>query len=248
MLALRYRLAIAGIVTATAVAVPVAALASGPGSPAGKPSPTQVSSSAGKSPAPASAAERALAASAGISVARLEAGLGAAKQAGGNTAGGVAAFAATTGVSRATAQRVVNAVFGSAAAGEKAPSGTGASAAKSAAAQHQLSGLPEAASALAARLGVSTDTAQRAVKEISRLIVVDGRVDTASPAFAAIAHDIGVSHGAADGRLERGQALRDPPVRDARPARIPRIMSPVRVLVVDDDLAVLPVAVHRARA
>ena len=37
MLALQYRLAIAGVITATAIAVPVAALASGPGSPSGKP-------------------------------------------------------------------------------------------------------------------------------------------------------------------------------------------------------------------
>jgi hypothetical protein len=51
-----------------------------------------------------------LAASAGISVSQLQAGLVAMKQAGGNTAAGIAAFAAATGVSHATAQRVVSAV------------------------------------------------------------------------------------------------------------------------------------------
>ena len=54
----------------------------------------------------------ALAASAGISLSQLETGLRAMKQAGGSTAAGIAAFETTTGVSHATAQRVVNAVTG----------------------------------------------------------------------------------------------------------------------------------------
>ena len=52
----------------------------------------------------------ALAASAGISTDRLQAGLAAANRAGGNTAAGIAAFAASAGVSHATAQRIVHAV------------------------------------------------------------------------------------------------------------------------------------------
>ena len=57
----------------------------------------------------------------------------------------------------------------------------------------QLTGLPAAASALATRLGVSITSAERAVKEIGGLIVQNGRVDPASPAFAAIARETGVS-------------------------------------------------------
>jgi hypothetical protein len=55
---------------------------------------------------------RALASSAGISQSRLDAGVAAAKRARGNTPAGIAAFARAAGVSRATAQRVVSAVFG----------------------------------------------------------------------------------------------------------------------------------------
>src|SRR6516162_11552057 len=102
MLALQHRLAIAGVITATAIAVPVAALASGPGSPSGKPASPQASVGATKSPTPSPLP--ALAASAGISVSQLKAGLMAAKQAGGNTAAGITAFVASTGVSQATAQ------------------------------------------------------------------------------------------------------------------------------------------------
>jgi hypothetical protein len=54
----------------------------------------------------------ALAASAGISVSRLQAGLAAMKRAGGNTSAGIAAFAAATGVSHATAQRVLHTLTG----------------------------------------------------------------------------------------------------------------------------------------
>jgi hypothetical protein len=55
---------------------------------------------------------RALASSAGISESRLDAGLVAAKRARGNNPAGIAAFARAAGVSHATAQRIVSAVFG----------------------------------------------------------------------------------------------------------------------------------------
>jgi hypothetical protein len=129
------RLAVAGVITVAAMAVPPAALAYGSGSPSGKPAPPQAcATSACKSEASHAAALKsaaksaealkpaaksaepsqlpALAASAGISTDRLQAGLAAAKRAGGNTAAGIAAFAASAGVSPATAQRIVHAVFG----------------------------------------------------------------------------------------------------------------------------------------
>jgi hypothetical protein len=174
MLALHHRLATAGVITATAIAVAAAALTSGSGSPSGKPAPPQASAaSASKSAAPRSQLT-ALAASAGISVSRLQAGLGTAKRAGGNTAASIAAFAASTGVSHATAQRVVYALFGTQVI------------------KHSLTGLPAAARALATRLGVSTSAAGRALKQIARLSSKNG-VDPASSGFAAIAHDLGVS-------------------------------------------------------
>src|SRR5262249_22566236 len=112
MLVLHHRLAIAGAITATAIAVPAVALAaSGSGSPSGKPAPPQASAATASKPAVPSQLTT-LAASAGISTDRLQAGLVASKRAGGNTAAGIAAFAASTGVSHATAQRIVRAVFG----------------------------------------------------------------------------------------------------------------------------------------
>jgi predicted enzyme related to lactoylglutathione lyase len=135
----RYRrAAFAAVLTAAAVVVPVAAFASGPGSPAAKPAPSAATpapsaatpaSSAAK-PAPSattlkaksaagasnsaaiSPSSGALASSAGISQSRLDAGLAAAKRAGGNTSAGIAGFAQAAGVSHATAQRIVFAVFG----------------------------------------------------------------------------------------------------------------------------------------
>jgi hypothetical protein len=65
-------------------------------------------------------------------------------------------------------------------------------ASKSAAAQSQPN-VPAAVKALATRLGVSTDAAGRAFKQISGLINQNGRIDPASPAFAAIARGLGVS-------------------------------------------------------
>jgi hypothetical protein len=179
MLVRRHRLAIAGVITAAAIAVPTAALASGSSSPSGKPAPPQASAtSASKSKAShaaavKSAARSQLAASAGISTDRLQAGLVSAKRAGGNTAASIAAFAASTGVSHATAQRVVYAVFGT----KVTTSVT----------------VPAAVSAFATRLGVSTSAAGRALKQTAALSSKNGGVDPASSAFAAIAHDLGVS-------------------------------------------------------
>ena len=111
MVAQNHRLAIAGIIAATAIAVPTAALASGSGSPSPKPARPQASAAAaGKSPA--RSLLPALAASAGISTDRLQAGLVAMKRAGGNTPAGIAAFAASAGVTSATAQHIADAVFG----------------------------------------------------------------------------------------------------------------------------------------
>jgi hypothetical protein len=175
------RLAVAGVIAATAIAVPAAALASSSDSPPTKPAPSASGSdSLSGKPAPSSAASKsadpselpALAASAGISVSQLQAGLVAAKQAGGNSAAGIAALAASTGVSNATAQRLVYAVFGTRV-------------------DRSLTG-SAAVAALASRLGVSTSAAQHALQRISALSGQSG-VDPASGAFARIAHDLGVS-------------------------------------------------------
>jgi hypothetical protein len=179
---LRRRLAIAGVITATAIAVPAVAVASVSGSPAGqpgtaKPCASSACESKASHPAPAKSAEpsqlAALAASAGISVDRLQAGLTAAKRAGGNTAAGIAAFAASAGVPQTTAQQIVHAVFGT----EK---------------DRGKSGGPAIAPELATQLGVSTAAAQRAVNQLDALSGTGG-VDPTSPAFAAIARDLGVT-------------------------------------------------------
>jgi hypothetical protein len=190
MLVRYHRLGVAGVITAAAIAVPTAALASGSGSPSGKPAPPQASAASASTSA-AAPQLHALAVSAGISVNRLQAGLVAAKRAGGNTAAGIAAFAASTGVSHATAQRVVYAVTGTSPSGKPAsPQASAASASKSAAARSQT--VPVAVRALATRLGVSTSAAGRALKQLGALSVKGG-VDPASPAFAAIARSLGVS-------------------------------------------------------
>ena len=114
----RYRrAALAAVPTAAAVAVPVAAFASGPGSPTTKSAHSattlKTKSAAGASRSPvASQLSAALASSAGISQSRLDMGLEAAKRAGGNDSGGITDFAQAAGVSHATAQRIVYAVFG----------------------------------------------------------------------------------------------------------------------------------------
>jgi hypothetical protein len=111
MLGLHHRLAIAGVAVATAIAVPAVAMASGSDSPSGKPAPAKASA-AGTGKTAAAPQLSALAATAGISVNRLVTGLDAMKRAGGNTAAGIAAFAASAGVPEATAQRIVSAVVG----------------------------------------------------------------------------------------------------------------------------------------
>ena len=154
------------------------------GSPSGKSGPPQACvSSACKSKARHAAAAKAaaLAAAGGASRVRghqhrpLEAGLEAAKRGGGNPAAIIAAFAASTWVSHATAQRVIYDLFG----GRVIQGG--------------VTGLPAAARALAARLGISLDAAARGFKEITALSSENGRVNPASSAFAAIARDLGVS-------------------------------------------------------
>jgi len=160
------RLAIISAVAAAAVAIPAAAIAysSSPTSPG--PSPTKSSIDQ------TSSDFAALAASAGITESRLQQGLAAAKQAGGNSSAGVAAFASAADVSADTAQRVVTTVFGT----HEDRSVTG----------------PSAAAALASTLGVSIPTAQSALQRIGALSGKGG-VDPESVDFAAIAHDLGVS-------------------------------------------------------
>jgi hypothetical protein len=116
------RAALAAVLTAAAVAVPVAAFASGPGSPPTKsvhsPIRLKTKSAAGASNSgAASQLSGALAASAGISQSGLDTGLAAAKRAGGDTSAGITDFAQAAGVSHATAQRIVYAVFGKSGAG-----------------------------------------------------------------------------------------------------------------------------------
>jgi hypothetical protein len=113
-----------------------------------------------------------LAASAGITESQLDAGLIAAKQAGGNNPSAVTAFANVTGVSRATAQRIIDSVFGSHI-------------------DRSLSG-PSAVAELANRLGVSTAAARSALNQLAALSRTQG-LDPTSPAFASIAHHLGVS-------------------------------------------------------
>jgi hypothetical protein len=162
----RIRLVVVSAIVAAAVAVPAAAIAysSSPGAP----SPTTTKVSVDQT----SAEFAALAASAGISETRLQQGLAAAKQAGGNDPAGVAAFASAAGVSAATAQRVVTTVF-------------------EASQNRDLTG-GSAAAALAKNLGISTPAAQSAFQRIIALNGKDG-VDPHSAGFAAIAHDLRVS-------------------------------------------------------
>jgi AraC-like DNA-binding protein len=201
------RLAVAGVLTAAVVAVPVATFASGSGLPGAKPAHSSTTLQAKRAkteatkPAPSSTtlkAKRAkaeatksaatsqmhaLASSAGISVSRFDAGLVAAKRAGGSSAAGVAAFARAAGVSPATAQRIVYAVFG-----------------KGKQVDHSLTG-PSAVAALATRLGVSTSAARHALQQIGALSGAHG-VDPASTAFAAIARQLGVSPAQLAGALD----------------------------------------------
>jgi hypothetical protein len=200
MLVFRHRLAVAGVMTATAIAVPAVALASGPGAPSGKPTPPAASApSASKSPqapapSPSPSASKsasaqsqlnALAASAGISVSQLETGLRAAKQAGANTAAAVAAFAAATGVSHATAQRVITAVFGTSTSGKPTPmKSSEESARESAPAPLNLTGL-------AASAKISVNQLQ------AGLVAMKEAGGDTTAGIAAFARASGVSHATA---------------------------------------------------
>jgi hypothetical protein len=159
----------ASVVAAAAIGVPGSALAissAAPGSKAATAHPVPVSKAAALSQF------NALAASAGLTVGQLQSGLIATKEAGGNTAQGVAAFARATGVSPATARRIVASVFG-------AP------------ADRSLTSASVTA-ALANELGVSTAAAHSALEQIGALSRSRG-LDPADPAFAAIAHRLGVT-------------------------------------------------------
>ncbi|HKB31224.1 MAG TPA: hypothetical protein VKD26_10350 [Streptosporangiaceae bacterium] len=165
------RVAVAGVIAAAAIAVPTAALAYGSQTPSVNPPKPPASAAAAKtSQGPTDLSG--LASSAGISTSQLNAGLVAAKRAGGNSSAGIAAFAVSTGVTSATAQRIVYAVFGTHV--ENGPTGK------------------SMAAALATQLGISPSAAQHAMKQIITLSGNHG-VDPASTAFAAVAHELGVS-------------------------------------------------------
>ena len=175
------RLAIAGLIAAAAIAVPTAALASGSGSPSPKPARPQASAAAaGKSPARAQLP--ALAASAGISTDRLQAGLAAMKQAGGDTPAGIAALAASAGVSHKTAQQIAEAVFGT-------QSYSGSPSPKPAPPQAPAAGAGKTPArswlpALAASAGISTDRLQAGLVAMKR---AGGNTPAGIAAFAASA-------------------------------------------------------------
>jgi hypothetical protein len=175
----------AAVVLAAGIGVPGSALALGSGGAGSKPttSPAAATAAAAKTPASSELSApvskpglpnlSALAASAHISESRLQAGLEAAKKAGGNTMSGVAAFARTTGVSTATAQRIVSSVI-------KAPVNRGLTSAA-------------AAAALTSQLGVSTAATQSALEQLAMLARAQGGIDSNSVPFAAIAHRLGVT-------------------------------------------------------
>ena len=165
------RVVAATVVAAAAIGVPGSALAIGSAGQGSK-STAAPPVTAHSSKAPGLSDQSALAASAGLTESKLQAGLVAAKQAGGNRASAVAGFARATGVSLATAQRVVQSVFG-------------------ADIDRSLTG-PQITAVLATQLGVSTAAAHSALQEISALSRTQG-VDPASAAFASIAHHLGVS-------------------------------------------------------
>jgi hypothetical protein len=75
--------------------------------------------------------------------------------------------------------------------GKPAPPQASAASAKKSEAQSQT--VPAPVRAFATRLGVSTSAAGRALKQIAALSSKNGGVDPASPAFAAIARDLGRS-------------------------------------------------------
>jgi hypothetical protein len=220
------RLAVAGILTAAAIAVPAAALAAGSDSPHPKPQ-HPVGASGSSEPAPNMTA---LAKSAGISVSRLEAGLVAAKQAGGNTTAGITAFAAATGVSNATAHRIVVTVFGTNSLGPKPKPGSSAGPSGKSGAAPDMTALASSAgisvtrfeaglvaakqaggnnaagiAAFAAAAGVSNATAHRIVATVFGT-QVNGSL-TGPAATGVLASHLGVSKVAAQRALQQVAAL-----------------------------------------
>jgi hypothetical protein len=161
----------ATVVAAAAIGVPGSALAIGSVGQGSK-STTRPAATAPASKAPGWSDLSALASSAGLTEGQFEAGLIAVKQSGGNSASAVAAFARATGVSPATAQRIIHSILGPHI-------------------DHSLTG-PAAIADLATALGVSTAAAHSALEQIGALSGTQG-VDPASAAFAAIAHHLGVS-------------------------------------------------------
>ena len=104
-----------------------------------------------------------------ISVARLEAGLLAAKQAGGGGPAAVKAFAKATGVSAKVAKSVIAKVFGDE--------------------EHQDQGRAEAAKAIAKALGVTVAAAEKALERLNQA----GGIQPDSALFKSVAHDLGVT-------------------------------------------------------
>lgn len=223
------RIAVAGVLTAAAIAVPAAALAAGSGTPPPKSQhPGATASAAGKSEAAPPDLSR-LAASAGITVSKLEAGLRAAKPAGGDTTAGVAAFAAATGVSNATAHRIVVTVFGTDSLRPKPGNRAGASA-KSEGTAPDLNRVASSAGISVSRLQAGLVAAKRAggnnsagiaafaaaadVSNATAHRLVAAVFGTASPpsvtgtaATAVLASHLGVSRAAAQRALQQVAAL-----------------------------------------
>ena len=164
------RLVRSGALSVAVLAVPVAALASGAGHDGHQPTPSGGTITAG--PSSVAAPPPALVSVGGLSDSRLQAGLAAAKHAGGTGPAAVAAFCASTGLSHAAASedhrhrlRV----------------------------QHDRSLMgPVAANLLASRLNIDTAAAQRVFQQLGALSGKTG-VDPANAAFAEIARSIGVA-------------------------------------------------------
>jgi hypothetical protein len=165
------RVVAASLVAAAAIGIPGSALAAGSGGHGPKPKPS-AASTAPSSKALTPSDLPPLARSAGITTNKFQAGLIAAKSAGGNNAAAIAAFARVTGVSLATARQIIHSTFGA----QVNPSIT----------SHA------AVAALAGQLGVSAAAARTALEHLGSVARHHG-IDPTSPTFAAIAHGLGVS-------------------------------------------------------
>lgn len=194
------RLAVAGVLTAAAVAVPAAALAGiNPSSKApSTPAHTTKSAATAKPKHPqgggtitnAEVAAR-LASALGISKGAAEHAL---QQLQRNVTGSqLAAIAHELGVSPAqlnAALRQVKLSFASHGSSAR-PSGTHQKPA--AGGPRDMTALPAAAALLSSRLGVSMSAAQDALHQLGVISARDGGVESTSPQFRAIAHQLGVS-------------------------------------------------------